>query len=134
MLTGHMVEWLKIYILAILSSRRLIYFHFSQGGIIQKRTLSWTFRNSISCTYYVGMKSQKLMPTLLYTKAFKIYSCVSGFIVIYTNKKHAIPKCPAFKTLVAFLKSEFTFFMRSRLFCNMHWKNTRQKSHPTEVP
>ena len=56
------------------------------------------------------MKSQKLMPTLLYTKAFKIYLCVSGFIVIYTNKKHAIPKCPAFKTLVAFLKSEFTFF------------------------
>ena len=56
------------------------------------------------------MKSQTLMPTLLYTKAFTFYLCVSRFIVIYTNEKHAIPKYPAFKTLVAFLKSEFTCF------------------------
>ena len=67
------------------------------------------------------------MPTLLYTKAFKIYSCVSGFIVIYTNKKHAIPKCPAFKTLVAFLKSEFTFFLCVRDFFVTCTEKTRAK-------
>ena len=50
------------------------------------------------------------MHTLLYTKALTFYLCVSGFIEIFTNEKYDIPKYPAFKTLVAFLKSEFTLF------------------------